>query len=72
VRSDWTGVHRVDRVLVEREGTRVGAFTLRLGLCDAVVAGGIDSLSPLTACGFFALEAIAPERSNPFSRNRRG
>jgi 3-oxoacyl-[acyl-carrier-protein] synthase-1 len=45
---------------------------LRLGLCDAVIAGGVDSLCPLTACGFSALEAIAPERSNPFSRNRRG
>lgn len=45
---------------------------LRLGICDAVIAGGVDSLCPLTARGFTALEAIAPERSNPFSRNRRG
>ena len=45
---------------------------LRLGLCDAVIAGGVDSLCPLTACGFTALEAISPTRSNPMSRNRRG
>lgn len=45
---------------------------LRLGICDAVIAGGIDTLTPLTACGFTALEAISPQRSNPFSRNRRG
>ncbi len=45
---------------------------LRLGICDAVIAGGVDSLCQLTACGFTALEAISPERSNPFSRNRRG
>ncbi|HUR28429.1 MAG TPA: beta-ketoacyl-ACP synthase [Planctomycetota bacterium] len=45
---------------------------LRLGVCDAVIAGGVDSLCPLTACGFTALEAISPERSNPFSKNRRG
>ena len=45
---------------------------LRLGVCDAVIAGGVDSLCALTACGFTALEAIAPERSNPFSANRRG
>ena len=45
---------------------------LRLGVCDAVIAGGVDSLCPLTACGFTALEAISPVLSNPFSRNRRG
>src|SRR5690349_11920627 len=45
---------------------------LRLGVCDAVIAGGVDSLCPLTACGFTALEAISPIRSNPFSKNRRG
>jgi len=45
---------------------------LALDICDAVIAGGIDTLAPLTAAGFGALEAISPARSNPFSRNRRG
>lgn len=45
---------------------------LTLGVCDAVIAGGIDTLAPLTAAGFGALEAISPARSNPFSKNRRG
>jgi 3-oxoacyl-[acyl-carrier-protein] synthase-1 len=45
---------------------------LGVGLCDAVIAGGIDTLAPLTAEGFSALEAIAPQRTNPFSKNRRG
>ncbi len=45
---------------------------LRLGICDAVIAGGVDTLCPLTACGFTALEAVSPEHTNPFSKNRRG
>lgn len=45
---------------------------LALGLCDAVVAGGVDTLCRLTVGGFTALESIASERCNPMSRNRRG
>ncbi len=45
---------------------------LALDLCDAVVAGGADSLCGLTANGFHALQAIADEPSNPFSVNRKG
>lgn len=45
---------------------------LELGLCDAVIAGGVDSLARLTSRGFSALEAVSPVRSQPFSRNRRG
>jgi len=45
---------------------------LDLGICDAVLCGGVDSLCQLTLNGFSALEAVAPERCNPFSRNRRG
>lgn len=45
---------------------------LALGLCDAAVAGGADSLCGLTANGFHALQAVADEPSNPFSVNRKG
>ena len=45
---------------------------LRLGLCDAVVAGAADSLCGLTTGGFSALQAIAPERTNPMSAHRAG
>ncbi|MGC1332465.1 beta-ketoacyl-[acyl-carrier-protein] synthase family protein [Pseudomonas sp.] len=45
---------------------------LDLGLCDAVICGGVDSLCKLTLNGFSALEAVAQERCNPFSRNRQG
>ena len=45
---------------------------LDLGLCDAVLCGGVDTLCKLTLNGFSALEAVSPKRCNPFSRNRDG
>ncbi|PLZ04295.1 beta-ketoacyl-[acyl-carrier-protein] synthase II [Burkholderia sp. WAC0059] len=45
---------------------------LRLGLCDAVLAGGVDSLCELTLQGFASLEAMSAARANPMSRNRAG
>jgi 3-oxoacyl-[acyl-carrier-protein] synthase I len=45
---------------------------LRLGVCDALLCGGVDSLCGLTLNGFAALEAVADERCNPFSANRNG
>ncbi|MGH8380499.1 beta-ketoacyl-[acyl-carrier-protein] synthase family protein [Pseudomonas sp.] len=45
---------------------------LDLGLCDAVVCGGVDSLCKLTINGFSALEAVSAQRCNPFSANRNG
>ncbi|MCU0118202.1 beta-ketoacyl-[acyl-carrier-protein] synthase family protein [Pseudomonas sp. B2M1-30] len=45
---------------------------LDLGLCDAVLCGGVDSLCKLTLNGFSALEAVSGERCNPFSANRNG
>jgi 3-oxoacyl-[acyl-carrier-protein] synthase-1 len=45
---------------------------LELGACDAVVAGGTDSLCGLTAAGFSVLQAVSEAPSNPFSLNRSG
>jgi len=45
---------------------------LDLGLCDAVLCGGVDSLCKLTLNGFTSLEAVSAERCNPFSLNRNG
>jgi 3-oxoacyl-[acyl-carrier-protein] synthase-1 len=45
---------------------------LEQGLCDAVIAGGVDSLCRLTANGFDALQAIAKDLTNPMSRHRSG
>ena len=45
---------------------------LDLGLCDAVLCGGVDSLCGLTLNGFSALDAVSDERCKPFSVNRQG
>lgn len=45
---------------------------LELGVCDAVLCGGVDSLCRLTLNGFSALDAVSAQRCNPFSRNRDG
>ncbi len=49
-----------------------GRRLLALGLCDAVIAGGADSLCALTVNGFAALEAVSDQPCLPFSPNRRG
>lgn len=45
---------------------------LALGVCDAVIAGGADSLCGLTTHGFHSLQAISASASNPFSVHRNG
>ena len=48
------------------------ARLLRAGLCDAVVCGGVDTLSPLTINGFASLEVLSGGIANPFSTHRDG
>ncbi|MBR9830449.1 MAG: beta-ketoacyl-[acyl-carrier-protein] synthase family protein [Oceanospirillales bacterium] len=45
---------------------------LRAGVCDAVIAGGVDTLCYLTVQGFSSLEAVSQQPCNPFSVNRNG
>ena len=45
---------------------------IRLGLVDAAVVGGVDTLCDSTLFGFNALELISPEPCKPFDRTRRG
>jgi 3-oxoacyl-[acyl-carrier-protein] synthase-1 len=45
---------------------------LRMGLCDAVLCGGVDTLCRLAINGFYALEAVDLQRCDPFSKHRRG
>ncbi len=45
---------------------------LRLGLCDAVVAGAADTLCGLTSGGFASLQALAETATRPMSRSRDG
>jgi 3-oxoacyl-[acyl-carrier-protein] synthase I len=48
------------------------ARLLSMGACDAVLAGGADSLCAFTVAGFAALESVSESRCNPLSRNRNG
>lgn len=45
---------------------------IRAGICDAVIAGGVDTLCRLTVNGFSSLEAVSDELCNPCSVNRKG
>ena len=45
---------------------------LRLGLADAVVVGGVDSLCATVLFGFHALQLVSPEPCRPFDLGRRG
>lgn len=48
------------------------ARLLNMGLCDAVISGGVDSLCGFTIAGFSALESVSASRCNPLSANRNG
>lgn len=45
---------------------------IRLGLVDAAVVGGVDTLCDSVLFGFNALELVSPEPCRPFDRARRG
>ncbi|WP_407427712.1 beta-ketoacyl synthase N-terminal-like domain-containing protein [Treponema sp.] len=45
---------------------------IKAGICDAVIAGGVDVASDTVLLGFDSLEAIDHEKTNPFSKNRNG
>ncbi|MBF0571384.1 MAG: beta-ketoacyl-[acyl-carrier-protein] synthase family protein [Candidatus Omnitrophica bacterium] len=49
-----------------------GADLLRMGEADYVVAGGSDSFSRIAFTGFDKVNAIAPEKCQPFDKNRKG
>ncbi|WP_163834963.1 beta-ketoacyl-[acyl-carrier-protein] synthase family protein [Spartinivicinus ruber] len=45
---------------------------LHSGICDVVIAGGVDTLCRLTLNGFDSLESVSDSICNPFSENRNG
>jgi 3-oxoacyl-[acyl-carrier-protein] synthase II len=49
-----------------------GFDMIRTGRTDLMLAGGADSFSRITYTGFARLGAIAPERCQPFDKNRKG
>ena len=48
------------------------ARLILMGVCDAILTGGVDSLCAFTVAGFAALESVSATRCNPLSRNRNG
>lgn len=42
------------------------------GIIDAAVVGGVDIASDTALLGFDSLEAVSDEKTNPFSKNRKG
>ena len=48
------------------------AQLIKAGICDVVIAGGVDIASDTALLGFGSLEAISSEPTNPFSKNRHG
>ena len=48
------------------------ARLLKNNLCDAVICGGVDTLSPLTVSGFNSLSVLSAQHTNPLSRHRDG
>lgn len=49
-----------------------GYDLLSLGKADAAIAGGVDGFSYISFTGFNQLAAVAPERCQPFDKNRKG
>lgn len=45
---------------------------LRTGEADVMLAGGVDAFSRIPYTGFAGLLAVAPEKCQPFDRNRKG
>lgn len=45
---------------------------IRSGICDLVIAGGVDSLAGLTVNGFAALDSVSKGICNPYSASRDG
>jgi len=48
------------------------ARLIAMGVCDAVVCGGVDALCEFTVAGFSALESVSPAVCNPLSARRNG
>ncbi|MBI3285466.1 MAG: beta-ketoacyl-ACP synthase [Burkholderiales bacterium] len=48
------------------------ARLIKMGLCDAVLSGGVDTLCAFTVAGFSALESVSATLCNPLSARRNG
>lgn len=48
------------------------ARLIRMDACDAVIAGGVDTLCAFTVAGFASLDSVSASQCNPLSGNRNG
>jgi 3-oxoacyl-[acyl-carrier-protein] synthase II len=49
-----------------------GCDLIQHGQADVIVAGGADGFSKVALAGFSRMHAVAPEKCQPFDKNRRG
>lgn len=50
----------------------LAARQIQTGRCDAMIAGGTDSLSRIAFNGFCSLKVVSPDGPRPFDRDRQG
>ena len=53
-------------------GIGYGSDLIKLGKADTVIAGGFEPFSRISFTGFNQFSAIAPEKCQPFDKNRKG
>jgi 3-oxoacyl-[acyl-carrier-protein] synthase I len=75
--SEYTGVTGPSYCISTACSSSAKAFAsaralLKIGLCDAVIVGGSDSLCKLTLNGFRSLGALSDTMCLPMSKNRKG
>lgn len=75
--ADYLGVHGPAYTISTACSSSGKAFAsarrlIRLGICDAVIVGGADSLCGLTVNGFTALESVSSDLCKPFGLHRDG
>lgn len=54
------------------DAVAASALWIEAGLCDLVIAGGVDELSRVPIAGFHALGVTSPEPCRPFDAERKG
>mgnify|MGYP001745988218 CR=1 FL=1 len=69
--EDWSGAE-FNACTSGAKALISAARLLNANLCDAVICGGVDTLSLLTLVGFNSLSVLSAEQTNPFSANRQG
>ena len=75
--ASWTGAKGPSYVISTACSSSAKALAsarrlIRAGVCDVVIAGGVDSLTGLTVNGFSALDSVSKGICNPYSASRDG